>query len=71
MSRSNLAGSDSDAAVPLRDVAAVLADGPDAAGDVRAAVSDPSDEHLDAVERHGLAWWGPAEVSDLAAQLTG
>jgi hypothetical protein len=60
-----------DAAVPLRDVAAVLADGPDAADDVRAAVSDPSDEHLDAVERHGLAWWGPAEVSDLAAQLTG
>jgi hypothetical protein len=57
--------------VPLRDVAAVLADGPDAAEDVRAAVSDPSDEHLDAVERHGLAWWAPAEVSDLAAQLTG
>lgn len=59
-----------DATVPLRDVAAVLADSPDAAEDVRAAVSDPSDEHLDAVDRHGLAWWAPAEVSGLAAQLT-
>jgi len=59
-----------DAAVPLRDVAAVLADSPEAAADVRAAVSDPSDEHLDAVDRHSLAWWAPAEVADLAALLT-
>jgi hypothetical protein len=58
-----------DGPVRLRDLAAVLADTAEAAADVRAAVTDPSDAKLDTVDGHALAWWGPGELPDLLEEL--
>lgn len=60
-----------DAEVPAAAVAAVLADTAEAAPAVRAAVADPTEATLDAVERHDLAWFAPDEVPVLLAGLGG
>jgi len=66
-----------DASVPVADVAAVLADTAEAAGDVRAVVQllaagdDGLDRALDQVERYPLAWFSVGEVPVLLEGLGG